>query len=93
MSLPDWREKDSMDRYLRAHLKRWAKREAPPADGLTRLLWSAAVQQQPESLSRFDVFVRWLKTETSGEIVHHVPESFLHQAKVFSLQLNMVSVY
>jgi hypothetical protein len=93
MSLPDWRAKDSMDRYLRLHLQRWAKHESPPADGLPRLLWSAAVQQQPDPLSRLDVFLRWLRTETGGEIVHQFPESFLYQAKVFSLQLNMVSVY
>ncbi|MDX1436888.1 MAG: hypothetical protein R3335_08760 [Anaerolineales bacterium] len=82
-----------MDRYLRVHLKRWAKRETPPEDGLARLLWSAAVQQQPDSLSRLDIFLRWLKTEKRGEDFHHVPESLLNQAKIFSLQLNMVSVY
>jgi hypothetical protein len=93
MNLPDWRERDSMDRYLRVHLKRWAEREKAPQDGLARLLWSAAAQVQPAGLSRLDLFRRWLMADLGKDISTQVPESFLSQAKVFSLQLNLLSVY
>ena len=93
MNLPDWREKDSMDRYLRVHLKRWANREQAPQDGLARLLYVAAAQQQPTGLSRFDLFRRWLLTDQGKDSSKHAPENFFSQAKVFSLQLSMISVY
>lgn len=93
MNLPDWREKDSMDRYLRVYLKRWANREKAPQDGLARLLWAAAAQQQPPSLSRLDLFRRWLIADSGKDTFVQAPENFLSQAKVFSLQLSMISVY
>ena len=93
MNLPDWRERDSMDRYLHVHLKRWANRTKAPQDGLARLLWAAAAQQQPSGLSRLDLFRRWLIADPGNNTSVQAPENFLSQAKVFSLQLSMISVY
>ena len=93
MNLPDWHEKDSMDHYLGAQLKRWAARETSPGDGLARLLGSAAIQKPTGSLSRIDLLRRWLMTGSDREFDVNFVETFLYQPKVSYPQLNMICVY
>jgi hypothetical protein len=92
MNLPDSYEKDTMDRFLGAQLKRWVGREKPPRDGLTRLLWSAAAQKPSGSLSRLDSFRRWLMTDSGRKFEVNSVGSLLFQPRVSYLQLNFISV-
>jgi hypothetical protein len=92
MNLPDRCEKDPMDRFLGAELKRWVAREKPPREGLARLLWSAAAQKPRTSLGRIDSFRRWLMTDSGRRLDGIFIESILYQPKISYLQLNFLSV-